>query len=1160
MTKKLIALLLLLVTFSIAHAETFVVTSNADSGPGTLREAIEKAAANGSSETDYIHFNIAEPGFNKRIINLEDELPALTSNLVIDGTTQPGEAYATTTAKICLKKDDYATEFSMLKIQHASNIRIYGLFLYYGYWKGFFGPPMRSNKLYDINLSDAFNIYIGAPGKGNVIAGAVDGIYSASDSCRNLVIQSNVIGLGGYYYDIDQTKDIADVVLESQSAIRLQNVKDVTIGGATAAEGNIIASAHGIYMDSDHPTGNGFIMVRFNRFNRWYDNQKLIYRFTFERFIALCGSDDNPVDYRVSILDNDIPSYLQLANLTQPFLMQRNVFGADFRDNRHELKCAIWNCSGGGTIGSESDAGKNHFFTKQPNTYYWSLGWGQSGPITVLKNTFDCNSGYGSTILSEAPLTQMPLAQVDETTPTFVRGHATPDCRIDLYYDDPCTACEGKTYIATIRSDASGNWRYNGPITGTVVVLAIDSRGYTSEFSVPTFNYDSVVVTQPTCGKKNGSITGFTSEGAEAWYWINNRTHDTVSRTIELHSVGPGYYTLLGRHGEACWQPINQDYQLEDQSPQIRRDWENIVQPACGANNGSITGFVVEGITDHTKMVWTDAQGNLLGTEPDLIRLLPETYTFRVTDTVEGCSDAEAVTLTNQSGPSLNTGNMKITAASCGGSNGSIKGIKARNITGTPKIHWENEQGDVISNDLDLINVPGGKYRLKFKDDSSCDTITTAYYTIGGSNATTIDATNAKITASQCAYASGSVKNITVSNATDFEWNDGNGVVVSRSLDPGLLLPGTYTLTAGKSTGCPKTSSAITVPVDPDMQFNPALQTTITPATCGRTNGSVVLQNFPSPQSYTFQWKQGSDDRATTLNLTNTASGDYTLFATNASGCTQRVTSVTIPNRAQPVLQTNAVTLHHDVCTQGIGRIENLSVQPGTGTPPFAYQWFNAQGQVIANTANLQNNKAGSYYLMITDATGCTVKTAPFVVLNETKNLEPPRYADQVIPRHTGTTLTPQSGAIALFERFADAALTQRLDAANNGVFAVPELAADKTFYIRLREGTCTSTATSVTIKVADDAQVYVPTAFTPNRDGKNDVLKPLVIGIFKLEHFTIYDRWGGVVFRSNDLTKGWDGFIKGAEAPIGVYVWMLAGMDYKGNRMQQKGSFTLMR
>jgi hypothetical protein len=104
MTKKIIATILTLGFFLTVYAESFVVTSYADSGPGTLREAIEKANANGIAGQDFIYFQIPDLAFNTRIINLVTELPSLSSNIIIDGSTQGGSSYGTTESKICLKK------------------------------------------------------------------------------------------------------------------------------------------------------------------------------------------------------------------------------------------------------------------------------------------------------------------------------------------------------------------------------------------------------------------------------------------------------------------------------------------------------------------------------------------------------------------------------------------------------------------------------------------------------------------------------------------------------------------------------------------------------------------------------------------------------------------------------------------------------------------------------------------------------------------------------------------------------------------------------------------------------------------------------------------------------------------------------------------------
>ena len=77
------------------------------------------------------------------------------------------------------------------------------------------------------------------------------------------------------------------------------------------------------------------------------------------------------------------------------------------------------------------------------------------------------------------------------------------------------------------------------------------------------------------------------------------------------------------------------------------------------------------------------------------------------------------------------------------------------------------------------------------------------------------------------------------------------------------------------------------------------------------------------------------------------------------------------------------------------------------------------------------------------------------------------------------------------------------------------------------------------------EAKVFVPNAFTPNKDGKNEVFIPRAILIFNqtgnpiLDYkFEIYNRWGEQIFVSTDVTKGWDGTFKGQPVQIDTYVW----------------------
>ncbi|HWJ90120.1 MAG TPA: choice-of-anchor L domain-containing protein [Flavisolibacter sp.] len=99
-----------------------------------------------------------------------------------------------------------------------------------------------------------------------------------------------------------------------------------------------------------------------------------------------------------------------------------------------------------------------------------------------------------------------------------------------------------------------------------------------------------------------------------------------------------------------------------------------------------------------------------------------------------------------------------------------------------------------------------------------------------------------------------------------------------------------------------------------------------------------------------------------------------------------------------------------------------------------------------------------------------------------------------------------------------------------------------------------------VAIKVFNRPDIFVPTGFTPNDDGKNDVLKPIPVGMKAFRYFSVYNRWGQLVFSSTNERNGWDGKVNGVKELAGTFIWLAEGVDYKGNTIQRRGVVTLIR
>ncbi len=108
-------------------------------------------------------------------------------------------------------------------------------------------------------------------------------------------------------------------------------------------------------------------------------------------------------------------------------------------------------------------------------------------------------------------------------------------------------------------------------------------------------------------------------------------------------------------------------------------------------------------------------------------------------------------------------------------------------------------------------------------------------------------------------------------------------------------------------------------------------------------------------------------------------------------------------------------------------------------------------------------------------------------------------------------------------------------------------------------ENGCTGSDT-VNIRIYKGPDIYVPSAFTPNGDGKNDKFTFVAAGISSIELFQVYNRYGQLVYTSSDLQPGWDGRMNGTLQPGGTYVWMVRGRDFHGQPHFKKGTVTLIR
>ncbi|MFN2440173.1 MAG: T9SS type B sorting domain-containing protein, partial [Chitinophagaceae bacterium] len=132
----------------------------------------------------------------------------------------------------------------------------------------------------------------------------------------------------------------------------------------------------------------------------------------------------------------------------------------------------------------------------------------------------------------------------------------------------------------------------------------------------------------------------------------------------------------------------------------------------------------------------------------------------------------------------------------------------------------------------------------------------------------------------------------------------------------------------------------------------------------------------------------------------------------------------------------------------------------------------------------------------------------------------------------------------------------------NNPAIFTPTFKAsvEQLYTIAMRTNTECLTVDTQLVKIIKHVELYVPSAFTPNKDGKNDFLHPILRGVKEIRYFRIFNRWGQLLFERKNDQPGWDGSFKGIPQQTQAVVWVLECVGVDGAVYVQKGTSVLLR
>lgn len=407
-----------------------------------------------------------------------------------------------------------------------------------------------------------------------------------------------------------------------------------------------------------------------------------------------------------------------------------------------------------------------------------------------------------------------------------------------------------------------------------------------------------------------------------------------------------------------------------------------------------------------------------------------------------------------------------------------------------------------------------------------------------------IDTSGIKITPEYCG-PNGQISGIQIVNdltGSTYSWTNAAGIIIGN--DPTLLIgltTGNYTLTVNKPTGC-SASMTFFVP------FVPTYTYTIngTDVKCfDQNNGSINVEVAGGYKPFTYSWSNG----ATTQDIHGLAPGTYTVSIIDAKGCEQ-IASATINQPTELSVITNFTP---ETCEQVNG---TASVSASGSVPPYTYTWSTTPPQYTTSISGLA---ASMYYITVTDSKGCKVTKGINVNNIATPQAQFSADAEQnveiLVSQATVHFTNLSQGAVAYSWNFGDG----EESSANNPkhtYYAPGEYIVTLVAYNSVG---CPSTYVLGPFIIVPDGALYIPNAFTPNRDGNNDYFMAVGQGIddFKM---IIFDRWGKEIITLNSITESWDGTAKGEPAPEGVYTYVINARLNNGNTLKRGGTITLLR
>ncbi len=758
------------------------------------------------------------------------------------------------------------------------------------------------------------------------------------------------------------------------------------------------------------------------------------------------------------------------------------------------------------------------------------------------------------------------------------------------------------------------NWDPSGASTQDITITPSTTGTYVLEVTGvcdhrQLLEYDLFVNPLPTATASNtgpycsGDAISFTSGGGVSYIWSGPSFSSSVQNP-GISGATPannGTYTVTVTDGNSCSNTATTSVTVNVNPTSNAGTDQTIPYGTNTALSGSGSGG-----SGSYQYAWSPA--SLLNdstlASPQTTNLTSSTvYTLVVTDLSTGCSHSDQITVFISGGPLSLNANANANGV-CDGDSVYLSSLVSGG-SGSYTYTWSSNPGGFSGNGPDTTFVPG--------------TTTTYTLTVYDGFNTVVDSVQVDVypnpvaTASNTGpYCEGDNIALTAGTGTGYSWtgpNSWSGSGSNPSINPAQLVnSGTYYVTVTNVYGCVDSASTNVV-----VNALPVASASNTGPYCSGdtvylSSGGGGTYNWSGPQSYS-----STTQNPYIVAATPSASGTYTVTITGTGSCTA-TTSTTVTVNDIPVVSTSG---GGNYC-EGDSII--LYANGGSQyewTGPSSFSSSSQSPQLVP----AQTSNSGTYTVTVTDVNSCsdtasllvTVNPAPIVEINgddslclgETLTLTA-SGADNYLWSTSETNNSIQVSPTANSVYYVTGTSSGCSDNDSIAVSVFPNPTADAGQDTTIFEGesvilsghggayyqwvppdylsdpnipnpVCTpdedmiyvlwvyneyGCSDSDTVRVTLEGEcgdIYVPNAFSPNNDGKNEVFGVFNRCLYTLD-LKIYNQWGNLVFETNTVDEYWDGTFSGNDAESGIYSYYFTGTLTDETQVEGQGNFVLIR